>query len=70
MNNLSRLLCCRVEEDQLLYVEGDFFPLLGAPNYRWMLFLNRGPYSVFSFHCDVIIYDNFLIGYRAYCTLL
>lgn len=26
MNNLSRLLCCRVEEDQLLYVEGDFFP--------------------------------------------
>lgn len=27
MNNLSRLLCCRVEEDQLLYVEGDFSPL-------------------------------------------
>lgn len=42
MNNLSRLLCCRVEEDQLLYVEGDFFPfLLGAPKYRWMLYLNR-----------------------------
>lgn len=41
MNNLSRLLCCRVEEDQLLNVEGDFFPLLGAPKYRWMLYLNR-----------------------------
>lgn len=39
MNNLSRLLCCRVEEDQLLYVEGDFFPFSVLPNIDGCYFL-------------------------------
>lgn len=41
MNNLSRLLCCRVEEDQLLYVEGDFFPFSVLPNIDGCYFLTE-----------------------------
>lgn len=61
MNNLSRLLCCRVEEDQLLYVEGDFFPFSVLPNIDGCYFLTE----FFPLWCDYLRY----FSYRISCIL-
>lgn len=61
MNNLSRLLCCRVEEDQLLYVEGDFFPFSVLPNIDGCYILTE----FFPLWCDYLRY----FSYRISCIL-